>query len=169
MAADAPSEPRRAMAQPALGAEEAALIAAADTFFIASAYSGSEEAAHHGIDASHRGGRPGFVRVDGERHLTFPDFGGNRYFNTIGNLLVEPRCGLVFVDFATGTTVQIAARAEIVWEGPELAAFAGAERLVRLAIERVLTRPHALPLRWAFREYSPVLEKTGRWAASEAS
>jgi predicted pyridoxine 5'-phosphate oxidase superfamily flavin-nucleotide-binding protein len=162
-AAASPQDGPPAVERPALGTAETALIAAADTFFIASAYSGAPEAAHHGLDASHRGGHPGFVRIDDARHLTFPDFGGNRYFNTIGNLLVEPRCGLVFIDFATGTTVQLAARAAVVWDGPELASFAGAERLVRLTVERVVTRERALPLRWTFREYSPFLEKTGRW------
>ena len=42
------------------------------------------------MDISHRGGRPGFVRVDGDV-LTIPDFRGNRYFNTLSNLLLEQR------------------------------------------------------------------------------
>jgi predicted pyridoxine 5'-phosphate oxidase superfamily flavin-nucleotide-binding protein len=51
---------------------------------------------------SHRGGRPGFVRIDGDDTLTVPDFNGNRFFNTLGNLAVHPRAGLLFIDFDNG-------------------------------------------------------------------
>ncbi len=83
-----------------LDPQACALIAAADTFFVASS-SGADGAEPGGMDISHRGGRPGFVRVDGDV-LTIPDFRGNRYFNTLGNLLLEPRAGLLFVDFQDG-------------------------------------------------------------------
>ena len=62
--------------------------------------------AAYGADISHRGGRPGFVRVDGDV-LTIPDFRGNRYFNTLGNLIAEPRASLLFVDFETGDLLQL--------------------------------------------------------------
>lgn len=146
-----------------LGLEERAMIAQADTFFIASALTAAKREISHGVDASHRGGKPGFTRVDGEHTLTVPDFAGNFAFNTLGNLLLEPRCGLLFVDFETGTTLQIAARAEIIWDGPEVAAFAGAQRLVRFHVSRTLRVDHAVPLRWAFREYSPFLQELGSW------
>jgi uncharacterized protein len=86
------------------------MIESATTFFIASAH---PEA---GADASHRGGAPGFVRVDGNR-ISWPDYSGNNMFNTIGNLLVNPRCGLLFIDFATGATLQIEGTASVRWEG----------------------------------------------------
>ncbi len=53
----------------------------------------------------------------------------------------------------------------MIWEGEELASFTGAERLVRLHVERVMRRPAVLPLRFGFREYSPVLADTGAWPA----
>ena len=71
-----------------------------DTFFIATAHP------THGADVSHRGGPPGFVQVEGNR-LTWPDYPGNNMFNTLGNLVVNPRCGLLFVDFERGTTRQL--------------------------------------------------------------
>ena len=86
------------------GAARAA-IAAADTFFVASR-SRAGNGAMFGADISHRGGRPGFIRVDGDV-LTIPDFRGNRYFNTLGNLLAEPRASLLFVDFASGGLLQL--------------------------------------------------------------
>ncbi|MBV9776952.1 MAG: FAD-binding oxidoreductase, partial [Acetobacteraceae bacterium] len=71
------------------GLDQAAsgLIASADTFFVAS---GSEA----GTDMSHRGGRPGFVRVDADT-LTVPDFAGNRYFNTLGNFLLSGKAAVL--------------------------------------------------------------------------
>lgn len=132
-----------------LDAAAQALIAQADTFFIASAHpqTATGRSAAEGIDVSHRGGPAGFVRVDGHV-LTVPDFAGNRFFNTLGNLLLAPQAGLLFVDFETGDLLQVAARAEIVLEGPELASFEGAERLLKLQVVSALRRPAALPLNW---------------------
>ena len=85
-------------------------IAAADTFFIASAHP------TRGADASHRGGGPGFVHVLGPDRLRFPDYPGNNMFNTLGNLRVDPRAGLVFPDFAGGGTLQLTGRATVRWD-----------------------------------------------------
>ena len=147
------------------------LIGAADTLFIATAYPdaaavGDEaDARSHGVDVSHRGGRPGFVRVDAGGVLTVPDFNGNRFFNTLGNLQAHPRAGLLFVDFDTGELLHLSATAEIVTDGPEVAAFEGAERLMRFHVTRALRRPAALPLRWGEAALSPHLAGTGRWTA----
>jgi predicted pyridoxine 5'-phosphate oxidase superfamily flavin-nucleotide-binding protein len=146
-----------------LGAAERALIAGADTLFIASALGSVRDGASHGVDASHRGGPAGFVRVDDEHALVMPDFLGNSYYNTLGNLLLNPRCGLLFLDFATGTTLQVAAEAEIVWDGPDVQRFAGAQRVVRFRVSERVTAEHALPLRWRFRENSPFLASLGSW------
>jgi predicted pyridoxine 5'-phosphate oxidase superfamily flavin-nucleotide-binding protein len=142
-----------------------AMLAGADTIFIATHYQDGSQPHSGGADVSHRGGKPGFVRVDEDgRTLTFPDFNGNAYFNTIGNLVSNPRAGLLVIDFASGTLLHVAARAEIIWEGPEVAVYQGAERLVRLHVERVVRRPGAMPLRGKFVAMSPVLERTGDWS-----
>lgn len=122
------------------------LIQAATSFFIASGHAGDGEAA--GLDASHRGGAHGFVSVDGDRRIVFPDYGGNRFMNTVGNLLTDPRVGLLFVDFATGGMLQASGRAEILWEGADLLAHPGAERLIQIDVDAVVALPGALPLRW---------------------
>jgi predicted pyridoxine 5'-phosphate oxidase superfamily flavin-nucleotide-binding protein len=142
-----------------------ALVRNADTFFIASAHplAARAQASEQGIDVSHRGGRPGFVRVDEGRLLTVPDFTGNSFFNTLGNLLLEPRCGLLFVDYDSGATLQVAGRAEIIAEGDELASFRGALRLLRIEVTRAVRVENALPLRWGPAQPSPVLENTGAW------
>ena len=89
-----------------LGPEEQRLVASADTFFVASAGPDGK------LDASHRGGRPGFVRVDGDR-LWIPDYAGNNMYNTLGNIAVNPVAGLLFIDFDTGDTLQLSGLAEI--------------------------------------------------------
>ncbi|MFM0502891.1 pyridoxamine 5'-phosphate oxidase family protein [Paraburkholderia caffeinilytica] len=132
-----------------------ALLANADTFFIASANVGEEAGAARGVDVSHRGGMPGFVRIDDATTLTTPDFSGNRFFNTLGNLLHDPRAGLLFVDFASGDLLYVAALAEIVWDGPELDDFPLAERLVRFRITEVRRSRKALPFRWSEVGYAP--------------
>jgi predicted pyridoxine 5'-phosphate oxidase superfamily flavin-nucleotide-binding protein len=126
----------------ALDASARALVTAADTLFIASRHPAA------GVDVSHRGGAPGFVRVDDEGTLTLPDYAGNLFFNTLGNLQVDPRAGLLFIDFERGDLLHVAATARLVWEGPELAAFGGAQRLLRLTVDQVVRVTGGLPLAW---------------------
>ncbi|MBO9536247.1 pyridoxamine 5'-phosphate oxidase family protein [Herbaspirillum sp.] len=152
----------------ALTPEMAGMINRADTFFIATALASDDEEAQggshrHGTDVSHRGGKPGFVRIDGDSVLTVPDFIGNSFFNTIGNLLVQPRAGLLFADFDNGALLYLAMRGGVIWEGPEVEAFAGAQRLLRFSVESARLVRHALPLRWEQPELSPFLAATGAW------
>jgi predicted pyridoxine 5'-phosphate oxidase superfamily flavin-nucleotide-binding protein len=149
----ASASPRMALGGPAqeLGAlDEPArrLITAADTFFIATQASPGGDAHIAGVDVSHRGGPAGFVRVDDAATLTWPDFVGNAFFNTIGNLLLNPRAGLLFVDFETGDRLWLTGRVEILWDAPEQKSFEGAERLLRFSLEAALRLAEALPLRW---------------------
>jgi len=140
-----------------------ALIAAVDTLFVASrSRPGSGE--HGGADISHRGGRPGFVRVDGDE-LWIPDFAGNRYFNTLGNLLGEPRAALLLVDFDTGDLLQLQGLAEIDWSAEAASAFAGAERLWRFKVCGGWRRQAAIPLQWTFIDQAPTTANTGGWGA----
>ncbi|MFC8170590.1 pyridoxamine 5'-phosphate oxidase family protein [Streptomyces sp. NPDC057242] len=115
-------------------------VRAADTFFVATA-------APDGADASHRGGNPGFVRVDGPRELSWRDYPGNAMFLTLGNLESDGRTGLLFLDWETGTTLQLGglARTE----------YGSGERVVRFRVDRVVETPGASPLRWSPPEYSP--------------
>ena len=126
-----------------LSAAAGRLVREADTFFIATASAG-------GADVSHRGGPRGFVRVAeeaGASVLTFPDYRGNFFFNTLGNLHANPRAGLLFVDFATADVLMLTGKTDVIWDGPELAAFAGAQRLVRFTVERGVRLAGALPFR----------------------
>jgi uncharacterized protein len=136
------------------------LIAAADTFFVAS-NSGGGAGEMGGMDISHRGGRPGFVAVDGEA-LTIPDFHGNNYFSTLGNFLLDPHAALLFVDWTTGTLLHLQGTVEILWD--QDGGFAGAERLWRVIIRNGWRRRNALPLRWSFQDHAPQVRRTGAWS-----
>ncbi|WP_404785243.1 pyridoxamine 5'-phosphate oxidase family protein [Altericista sp. CCNU0014] len=146
-----------------LGEAERAAIAAADTFFIATAYQDESAGSARGVDASHRGGKPGFARVDDDRTLTVPDFSGNYHFNTFGNLALNPRAGLLFVDFDRGDLLYLTGTAEVIWEGAEISIYEGAERLLRFHLERGYWVEGGLPLRWSAPEFSPFLDRTGSW------
>ncbi|MBN3755224.1 2Fe-2S iron-sulfur cluster binding domain-containing protein [Paraburkholderia sp. Tr-20389] len=146
-----------------------ALLAHADTFYIASANTTDDAGLARGVDVSHRGGAPGFVRVDDAATFTTPDFSGNKFFNTIGNLLHDPRAGLLFIDFVSGDLLYLAVRAEIVWQGPELAAFEGAERLMRFHVQEVRRSKGVLPFRWSDVDYAPQFAAVMREKARETA
>lgn len=154
-----------------LDADAQALVRAADTFFIATAHPGARAGSSRseGVDVSHRGGKPGFVDVqtDGQR-LAVPDFVGNDLFNTIGNLLLEPRAGLLFVDFATGDLLHVAVRGSVVWDGPQVRAFEGAQRVLAFEVTAWRRLEAGLPLRWTGGALSPFLGPTGAWPAEPA-
>jgi len=149
-----------------LDVEQQERIRQADTFYIASAHPSSEEnaAPYEGVDVSHRGGKRGFIRVDADgSRLTIPDFVGNFLFNTFGNLQLNPRCGLVFIDFSSGGLLHVAGRGVVIWDGPQVSAFEGAQRLLRFEITGWQWVDGVLPLRWGPEELSPFLDKTGDW------
>lgn len=130
-----------------------AWIERSDTFFIASRHPES------GADASHRGGRPGFVTAPDERTVVFPDYRGNNMFNTLGNLEVEPRAGLLFIDFESGASLQLTGRAAVQWSAPSVAAPTG--RSIRFEIAGVRELAPAAALRYSLVEpfpYNPPVE-----------
>jgi uncharacterized protein len=146
---DAPIEPARAATS--LDERQRHWVEGADTFFLATAHPGA------GADASHRGGRPGFVHVLDEHRLIFPDYRGNNYFNSLGNITSYPRAGLLVPDFASGAALQLSGAARVLWDDTRLAQFPGAQRLVAIDVERVIELPHATRLGFTYRDASPFL------------
>ena len=107
---------------------QVAAIAAADTFFLATAVPG------RGVDASHRGGDPGFVTVTADR-LAWADAPGNAMFLSLGNLAANPAAGILVIDWSTGATLQLAGRAEVEWRS-------AGDRTVHFVVEEAReTRP----------------------------
>ncbi|WP_417832934.1 pyridoxamine 5'-phosphate oxidase family protein [Thalassospira xiamenensis] len=144
-----------------------AMITAADTFFVATYVDRPDK--NREVDVSHRGGKPGFVRIYDDGSLTIPDFAGNLFFNTLGNILANTKAGLVFTDFATGDVLQITGDADVIVDGPEIAAFQGAERLWRVFPRKVILRKATLPIRWRDQidGASPNSLLTGDWETAE--
>ena len=128
--------------------EQREFIESSDTFFLASVH-------EHGADASHRGGNPGFVRATSPSELSWRDYPGNSMFLTLGNLTVDPRAGLLFLDWASGSVLQLTgtARTEFDRDG---------ERTVRFTVAGVVETPAASPLAWSDPEYSPANPEPAR-------
>jgi predicted pyridoxine 5'-phosphate oxidase superfamily flavin-nucleotide-binding protein len=139
------------------------LIERADHFYIASHHSGDTDDARHGVDVSHRGGRAGFVRVHDDTVIEFPDFAGNHFFNTLGNIEASGRAGLLFIDVRDGSLLACSGRATIDWCAARAARLPGAERIVRIEVEHAWQHARALPWQWRLVESSPALDNTGVW------
>ena len=128
-----------------LNAAARALVAQADTFFVATF---ADLAGGRQIDVSHRGGHAGFVHVGEDGWLVIPDFVGNRFFNTLGNIALNPRAGLTFPDFSTGGLLQMTGEAELLSEAPDGVPLDGAERYWRFRPRRSVWRADAIPVRY---------------------
>lgn len=113
-------------------------IERADTFYIGSAH------ATHGVDASHRGGPLGFVRIVDASTLEWPDYKGNGFFQTIGNLEADPRCALLFLDNHTGHMLQLSGSAYTDWTTPSTDP--EVERMQRFRVEQVRWWPTGSPV-----------------------
>lgn len=132
----------------ALDADDVALISDADTFFLGTVNR------ERGADASHRGGPPGFVRVDDATRLRWPDYTGNNLFNSFGNLAVNPEAALLFLDFTSGRALHLSGTAEVEWgEAGRPGDDDHTGRLVRFALQRLVTGDLAATHEVAHRPY----------------
>jgi predicted pyridoxine 5'-phosphate oxidase superfamily flavin-nucleotide-binding protein len=146
-----------------LSEEARRMLSAADTVFIASrSEQPSASLRGEGVDVSHRGGLPGFLRLSddaAQTTLTLPDYTGNFLFNTLGNLERDPRAGLLVVDFERGGLLTLTGDAHVIWEGPEVRAVPGAQRLVRIAVREGVRMESVLPFTWTAPEFSAQLAR----------
>jgi predicted pyridoxine 5'-phosphate oxidase superfamily flavin-nucleotide-binding protein len=110
---------------------DVAFIENADMFFLATAD------AEGWPDVSYKGGLPGFVQVTGEDELAFPCYDGNGMFKSMGNLLVNPRVGMLFVDFQNPNRMRLQGTASVSDDDPLMARFPGAQLIIRVKAERV--------------------------------
>ncbi|MBC7271143.1 MAG: pyridoxamine 5'-phosphate oxidase family protein [Streptomyces sp.] len=145
---DPTRRPRSPLVSAGLSTAQRAFIEAADTFFVATVHD-------TGADASHRGGNPGFVRAESPRELTWRDYPGNSMFLTLGNLAADPRAGVLFLDWTTGTTLQLTGEARTYFT-------ANGDRTVRFTLTKAVETPSALPLRWSAPQFSPANPEPGR-------
>jgi len=133
-------DPVVAMTKTAL--DPRSLVETAATFFIASRSADLEPSCGGGVDISHRGGAPGFVRwADGDT-LVFDDVAGNNFFNTLGNIVSDPRVSLLFIDFDGGRQLRICGEAALV------APVAGIKIRVRVRVRGTAFISEMPELRW---------------------
>src|SRR6478672_2095013 len=97
--------------------DDAAFVSRSAMFFLATAD------AHGRPDVSYKGGLPGFVRIVDDQTLAFPDYDGNGMFKSLGNILANPKVGLLFVDFEHPNRMRVSGTASISADDPLLSEF----------------------------------------------
>lgn len=135
------------------------LLRRADTMFVASAASAEPDEPRLGVDVSHRGGPPGFVKARRDAagwELTWPDYRGNFFFNTLGNLLRYPRLGLLVPDFQHGGALSLTGTATVSWEP---ASSDGSERSVQVRVLEARWLEALLPWHFSTAEPPPQLAR----------
>jgi predicted pyridoxine 5'-phosphate oxidase superfamily flavin-nucleotide-binding protein len=152
LAVDAPAGAAPPQSGTRIDDARAAFARRVDTMFVGSRHP------QRGLDASHRGGAPGFLRLLDEQTMRVPDYPGNGMFQTLGNLVVDPRAGVVLVDFEGGRLLAMTGTV-VLRQGSEDPAqpTGGTARYWDLAVQR--WREYALPssFRWELLERSPFL------------
>jgi predicted pyridoxine 5'-phosphate oxidase superfamily flavin-nucleotide-binding protein len=133
-----------------LSSQDITLVRAADTMFIATT-------APAGSDVSHRGGPPGFIEIIGPAAVRFADYPGNSMFNTLGNLHLDQRAGLLIPDLGTGDLLHLSGSASVDFDPAPDQRHPGARRIITVTASRVVRRAAALPFRFGTAEYSPFL------------
>lgn len=117
--------------KPQLAPDQRSFIEQLDCFFLATA-----DADGH-PSCSYKGGDPGFIRVLDEQTLAFPSYDGNGMFVSLGNTLLNPEVGLLFVDFERGQRMRLHGTASIDENDPLLSEYVGAQLVVRVAVREV--------------------------------
>jgi predicted pyridoxine 5'-phosphate oxidase superfamily flavin-nucleotide-binding protein len=129
--------------------EDRAFIEGCSMFFLASAD------ANGWPDCSYKGGLPGFVRVVAPDTLAFPDYDGNGMFRSLGNLLANPKVGLLFIDFTQPKRIRVNGIAQVSDDDPLRDSFEGAARIVRVRAERIFPNCPRYIHKMALVEASP--------------
>lgn len=133
-----------------LSAEASQVLREADTLFICSGHAG------RGLDLSHRGGNPGFIRILGPTGFRIPDYTGNSMFNSFGNILTDARAGISVMDFAASRVLQMTGKAAVEWNQPdEQGVTGGTGRFLTFEIDRWRMLPVPRAARWEYLDASP--------------
>ena len=133
----------------AFNEHDKAFVESADLFFLATAD------AEGWPDVSHKGGLPGFVRILDPKTLAFPSYDGNGQFRSLGNLHVNPRVGLLFIDFDRPKRMRIQGVAQVRDERELLAQWDGAQLVVTVTPERIFPNCPRYIHRRTLVEHSP--------------
>jgi uncharacterized protein len=112
-------------------------------------------------DCSYKGGMPGFVRVVDPKTLAFPSYDGNGMYRSLGNILVNPHVGLLFIDFESGHRLRVNGKASVHYDDPLLPEFVGAQLIVRVHVDAVFPNCPRYVHEIAFVEHSPYAPREG--------
>jgi uncharacterized protein len=88
-------------------------------------------------DCSYKGGLPGFVHVLDERTLAFPSYDGNGMFRSLGNTVVNPNVGMLFIDFEHPNRMRVNGVASLHDDEALVEAFDDAQLVVQVRAERI--------------------------------
>lgn len=127
------------------------VVERADTLFVASRHP------TRGVDVSHRGGEPGFVRVLDATRLRIPDYRGNSMFNTLGNFVVDDRAGVLILDFERRRVLQMTGTAAVRFDEQDdpRQPTGGTGRYWDFHIACWVELPVVTPHSWELLDYSP--------------
>jgi uncharacterized protein len=151
------------LARAEFSAQDRAVIEAAIYFFMATAD------AHGRPDCSFKGGPPGFVRITGADELAFPDYDGNGMFKSLGNVLINPSVGLLFIDMhGAGRRLRVNGEARVARDDPLLGSTVGAQLMVRVKARAIFPNcPRYIP-KLSLIEASPYTPTPGADAIEPA-
>ncbi len=138
-----------------LGPADIEIIRSADSLFIASRTPELEADARSGLDINHRGGLPGFVKVRADNTLVIPDYRGNNFFNTLGNILLDGRSGLQFLDFQSGRLLSLTGHATVTLNDADLEEEIGTARFTSFRADQIICAENALPFTFALGDRWP--------------
>jgi uncharacterized protein len=139
-----------------IDANDRAFIERMDMFFIATV-----DATGH-ANCSYKGGEPGFVRVLDDNTIAFPNFDGNGMYLTMGNVLVNPGVGLLFIDFERGHRMRLNCIASIDPADPLMAEYPEAQFIVRVRAREVFPNCPRYIHRYKLVERSRFVPKKGK-------
>jgi len=149
------SEPPASIEFDAFNAELKTFFSRAESFFIASQYLDGDKESNNGVDVSHRGGMPGFIKFNDAGDMLIADFAGNNLYNTLGNIIKDPKVGLLFIDYENSHLVTLTGEAQVIWAEDENLPFKNVDRMIQFRLKRGYQIKHSVPFRWSLEEYSP--------------
>jgi ferredoxin-NADP reductase/predicted pyridoxine 5'-phosphate oxidase superfamily flavin-nucleotide-binding protein len=124
------------------------LISKLDMFFLSS--STPED-----MDTNHRGGPPGFVRILSSTEIVYPEYSGNRLYQTLGNLQMNPKVGITFPDYSTGDILYITGTAEVLVASAAASLLPGSNLALKITVEEARHVESGLPFRGTRKVASP--------------
>lgn len=149
--------------------EAKALLQHASTVFIATRHSDADPR-ESDMGFNHRGGPRGFVRVledDEGTHLVLPDYSGNRFYQSLGNVETDPVMGVAVPDFASGAMLQVSGRAKNLFDDEAARVMPGATLVTRISIDDAFLTQGALDVELVGDEQLSPYNPKPRLLASE--